>query len=130
MDTVIHILNNHPTVIANLDRHRMDPMGICSVTTMELYYGAYKSRSVSANLSKVKRLVSALEIFSVEGACIEVFAMLKAELETADNRLDDFDLLIGACGLSNALTLVTNHVRHFGRINALKLANWMENVPD
>ena len=105
-------------------------MGSPSGGWMELHYGAYKSRSVSANLSKVKRLVSALEIFSVEGACVEVFAMLKAELEAAGNRLDDFDLLIGACGLSNGLTLVTNHVRHFGRINALKLANWMENVPD
>ena len=108
----------------------MDPMGICSVTAMERYYGAYKSQSVSANLSKVKRMVSALEMFSVEGACIEVFAMLKAELEAAGNRLDDFDLLIGACGLSNGLTLVSNNVRHFGRIKGLKLANWMEKVQE
>jgi tRNA(fMet)-specific endonuclease VapC len=99
-DTVIYILENHPTVIADLDLRRMDPMGVA----MELFYGTNKSQSVSANLSKVKRLVSSLEMFSVEGACIEVFAMLKAELETAGNRLDDFDLLIGACALSNGLT--------------------------
>lgn len=108
----------------------MDPMGICSVTAMERYYGAYKSHSVSANLSKMERLVSTLEMFSVEGACIEVFAMLKAELAAAGNRLDDFDLLIGACALSNGLPLVSNNVRHFGRIKGLKLANWMEKVPD
>ena len=125
-DTVIYILKNEPKAVAGLKRHAGEPMGICTATLMELFYGAYKSRRVSANLSKAKRVAESMEVFSVEGACMEVFGMVKAELERAGRRLDDFDLMIAACALANGLTLVTNNVRHFGRVEGLKVVNWME----
>ena len=43
--------------------------------------------------------------------------------------LNDFDLIIASCALSNNLVLVTNNVRHFQRIEGLKLANWTEYPP-
>jgi tRNA(fMet)-specific endonuclease VapC len=43
-DTVIYILKGHPTVEQNLQRHPHDPVKLCVITLMELYYGAYKSQ--------------------------------------------------------------------------------------
>jgi tRNA(fMet)-specific endonuclease VapC len=38
--------------------------------------------------------------------------------------LEDFDLLIAATASSLSLTLVTNNLDHFRRIDGLRLENW------
>jgi hypothetical protein len=52
--------------------------------------------------------------------------MLKATLEKSGTRLDDFDLIIAACAMAHNLTLVTNNIVHFKRIERLKLTNWLD----
>ena len=93
---------------------------------MELYYGAYKSQKVMSNLGKIKLIEDSVEIISVGRESAEIFAMLKADLEKAGTPLDDFDLILAACALSHDLVLVTNNVRHFKRIQGLKLENWAQ----
>jgi predicted nucleic acid-binding protein len=56
--------------------------------------------------------------------CEVIFGrVLKAKLEENSTRLDDFDLILASCALSRNLTLVTNNLKHFQRIDGLKLAN-------
>lgn len=45
-------------------------------------------------------------------------------MEKSGNRLDDFDLIIASCAMVHNLTLVTNNLAHFKRIEGLKLSNW------
>jgi predicted nucleic acid-binding protein len=123
-DIVIYSLKGHAAVKKNLERHLHAPLKISIVTLMELYYGAYKSQKVASNLGKVKHLEAALEVIPLGIETAEVFAMLKAALEKPGTPLDDFDLILAACALSHDLTLVTNNVKHFKRIEGLKLANW------
>ena len=47
-------------------------------------------------------------------------------METKGERIDDFDLLIGATAIANGLTMVTDNVRHLGRIPDIELENWVE----
>ena len=124
-DTVIFNLKGHETVRENLQRHFDDPIKISIVTIMELYYGAYKSQRVTSNLAKIKTLEQSLEIIPIGQESAEIFGMLKAQLETQGSRLDDFDLAIAACALAHNLTLVTNNIEHFKRIDGLKLENWI-----
>lgn len=91
---------------------------------MELYFGAYKSKKITGNLSKVRTLENAFEIISADRECAEIFGMLKASLKKSGTLLDDFDLIIASCAMTNNLTLVTNNTKHFGRIDGLKLTNW------
>jgi tRNA(fMet)-specific endonuclease VapC len=123
-DTVIFSLKGHPAVQRNLRFHLRDPLRICVTTLMELYYGAHKSQKVTSNLAKIKALEDSVEVISVGKESAEVFGICKAQLEKAGNPLDDFDLLIASCALTHNLTLVTNNVKHFKRIDGLKLANW------
>jgi tRNA(fMet)-specific endonuclease VapC len=69
-------------------------------------------------------LEQSIEIIPVGLESTEIFGLLKAQLEFEGNRLDDFDLIIASCALSHNLTLVTNNIKHFQRIDGLKLANW------
>ena len=45
-------------------------------------------------------------------------------LEKSGTSLDDFDLIIACCAMAHNLTLVTNNVGHFKRIEGLELTNW------
>jgi tRNA(fMet)-specific endonuclease VapC len=123
-DTIIYSLKGDEAVAAHLRRHMDDAISVCVITLMELYYGAYKSQNIAGNLAKIKSLEQGLEIIPVGTEAVEIFGMLKARFEKEGTRLDDFDLVIAACALTRNLTLVTNNIRHFGRIEGLKLANW------
>jgi predicted nucleic acid-binding protein len=123
-DTVIYCLKGHPAVKMNLEQHLHEVLKISIVTLMELYYGAYKSRKVTSNLGKIKSIEEVIEIVPLGRESAEVFAMLKANLEKAGTPLDDFDLILAACALVHDLVLVTNNMKHFERVEGLKLANW------
>jgi tRNA(fMet)-specific endonuclease VapC len=125
-DTVIHILKGDPVVEVNLKKHIHDPIKIGTITLMELYYGAYKSQKVTSNLAKIRTLENALEVIPIGEEIAEIFGREKARLEKGGNPLDDFDLVLGCCALSYNLTLVTNNIRHFRRIEGLQVANWIE----
>jgi tRNA(fMet)-specific endonuclease VapC len=123
-DTIVYALKGNKTVAHNLRRRLNDPMAISTISLMELYYGAYKSQRVAANLAKVRTIEQSFEIILIGGESADIFGMLKAELEKDGIRLDDFDIVIAACALSRNLTLVTNNEKHFQRIAGLKLENW------
>ncbi len=123
-DTIIFSLKGNAAVRKNLLFHINDAIKISTITLMELYYGAYKSKKVTGNLAKIKTIEQSLEIIPVGIEAAEIFGMLKSKLEKTGSRLDDFDLIIAACSLAHNLTLVTNNEKHFQRIEGLKLANW------
>ncbi len=125
-DTVIYILKGHPTVKRNLQRYPHDPVKLCVITLMELYYGAYKSQRPASNSAKIRTVETSLEILPVGQEIVEIFGMEKARLERRGTPLDDFDLVLGCCALAHNLTLVTNNVKHFRKIEGLRVVNWAE----
>jgi len=127
-DTIIYILKGHPTVEQSLQRYPHDPVRLCVITLMELYYGAYKSQRVTSNLAKIRTLENSLEILPVGQEVVEIFGIEKAKLEGRGTPLDDFDLVLGCCALAHNLTLVTNNVKHFKKIESLRVVNWAKEV--
>ncbi len=125
-DTVIYILKGNPIAVGNLKKHIHDPIKIGTITLMELYYGAYKSQKVTSNLAKIKNLENVIEIIPVGEEVAEIFGREKVRLEKEGFPLDDFDLVVGCCALAHNLTLVTNNVKHFKRIEGLQVTNWTE----
>ncbi len=123
-DVIIYCLKGNKKVQKNLQNHINDSIKICVISLMELYYGAHKSEKTSSNLAKIKNLEQSLDIIPIGMESVEVFGMLKAQLENDGSRLDDFDLIIASCALIGNLTLITNNTKHFNRITGLKLENW------
>lgn len=123
-DTIIYSLKGDEAVKKNLQKYFEDPIKICVITLMELYFGAYKSEKVAGNLAKVRTIENSFEIISTGKESAEIFGMLKASLEKSGTPLDDFDLIVASCALSHNLILVTNNTKHFNRIEDLRLTNW------
>ena len=123
-DIIIYSLKGNEIVRRNLRLHLNDPIKISAVTLMELYYGAYKSKRVASNLAKIKTIENALEIISISRELVEIFGILKSNLEKAGKPLDDFDLILASTAMTHNLTIVTHNEKHFRRIDGLKIENW------
>ncbi len=53
-------------------------------------------------------------------------AHIRSKLEKRGTPIGPFDLLIAGQARSQGLTLVTNNIREFGRVDDLALENWTE----
>jgi tRNA(fMet)-specific endonuclease VapC len=104
----------------------LDNVVLSFINVSELYYGAYKSQKIDANLAMVRRLTNELNVLESDEAINEEFGNIKAILERSGTIIDDADLFIAACVKVHGLTLVTNNSKHFKRIKGLKLENWLE----
>ena len=125
-NTIVYILKGHPVAEKNLRRYYHDPIKLCIITLLELYYRAYKSHKVTSNLAKIRTLENTFEILPLGQEMVEIFGQQKSRLEKVGTPLDDFDLILGCCALSHNLILVTNNTRHFKKMEGLKVANWIE----
>ena len=92
----------------------------------ELYYGAAKSQKQVERKAEVDRLRAALTSIPLQGAVMERFGQLKASLEAQSQRLADADLLIASTALEYNLTLVTGNLKHFQRVQGLKMESWIK----
>ena len=61
-DTIIYNLKGNESIRRNLQDHFEDPMKICVITLMELYFGAYQSKKIAGNLSKVRAIENAFDL--------------------------------------------------------------------
>lgn len=95
----------------------------CSVTLCELYYGAERTSNPSRSIQGIESLVKDLnlKILAFDGDTSKTFAKIKVRLEKSGQRLEDFDLMIAATAIQNDMTLVTNNLKHFKRIEGLRL---------
>lgn len=96
-----------------------------SITLGELVYGAAKAGS-SKLAGMVRGLVTdALRIESFDADAAQIYGSLRASLESDGKRLAEPDLRIASIALARDLTLVTGNVRHFARIQDLRVEDWL-----
>lgn len=124
-DTCVFWLKGNEHIEQKVLTVGIDNVALSFINVSELYYGAYKSQRVEANLAMVRRLTTQLHVVESDETISEMFGELKAILESAGTIIDDADLYIAACAVVHGLTLVTNNTKHFKRIKGIKLQNWI-----
>jgi len=114
-------------VLSKLKQNRKKGLYISTITLAELEFG-----NANANSSyKEKNRLALLEFLSImdikhfdENAAKE-YGIIKKDLKDKNYLIGSFDMLIGAHAKSLNMTLVTNNVREFERIQNLKIENWV-----
>ena len=98
---------------------------VCSsiIVASELRYGAFKSGAPQLAL-RVDAALSAIEILPFDVPADTAYGKLRAQLAEKGKPIGPNDLLIAAHALSLGLTLVTDNVREFKRVNGLAVVNW------
>ena len=98
---------------------------ISEITLAELKYGAECSNKVEENKTLINEFAKEINILPISD-CFDIYAAEKARLRKIGNLIDDFDLLIASTAISNQLILVTDNTKHFDRIDAVIIENWIE----
>ena len=75
-------------------------------------------------LKDVDFVVKKFEILPIYPA-LPLFGDIRAELEQSGERIDDFDILIGATAIQNKIIIVSDNVKHIGRLPNIKIENWV-----
>jgi tRNA(fMet)-specific endonuclease VapC len=99
--------------------------GIClsSVTVAELWFGVTKSGS-RKNQSALEDFLLPFEIVSFDQKVAKVYGKVRDNLEAVGTPIGPLDTQIAAHALALNLTLVTNNVDEFRRVDGLKIENW------
>jgi len=91
------------------------------VNAFELYYGAYKSGAREQNLEAVARLLERIPVLESSHSVMKKAGEMLARLEKEGKLIDFRDLFIGAAALTYGYGLKTGNVKHFEKINGLKI---------
>ena len=102
-----------------------DVLAVTAINVAELMHGAHKSQQAARNIAQVDVLLAAMEILPFDEPAARRFGELKADLERAGFPLATADLQIAAIALHHKVPVVSHNQRHFGRIPALDLEDWL-----
>ena len=97
---------------------------ISELTYAELLYGAECSDNPEKNKTLIGRFLSRIRVIPIKDA-IPLYAKEKARLRKDGTLVEDFDLLIGTTAVKEGFTMVTENIRHFQKIDGIKLDNWV-----
>lgn len=93
-----------------------------SIVIGELYKGAYRSPARERHLDNIKkRILPAVTVLPYDVATANIYGQIRAKLEETGQILADADLQIAATALYHGLDLVTGNLRHFRRIDGLRI---------
>lgn len=96
---------------------------ISEMTLGELLYGAQCSDKPSENLKAVYVFCEYVTVLSISGIWNE-FAIQKAFLRKKGQLIEDADIMIGVTAIINNMVMVTENVKHLGRLNGIVIENW------
>lgn len=122
----IYIIKNKPlNVLEELKKCDVGDIILSSITVSELVYGAYKSQFVEKNLKAIEHFLVPFDVAEYDYKAAFEYGKIRATLEKQGQPIGSLDMLIAAHAKSLDITLVTNNLKEFERVEALKLENWV-----
>ncbi len=121
---VIYVIKRRPLAALQLFNEHAGHMAVSSITLAELLHGAEKSNAPARSRAVVEDFCSRLEVLAYGPKAALHYGSIRAALERLGLTIGVNDLHIAAHARSEGLTLVSNNLREFERVEALQLANW------
>ena len=122
---VIYVIKQRPLPALKLFNEHADHMAISSITLAELLHGAEKSNAPARSLATVEDFCCRLEVLPYGPKAAQHYGNIRSNLEKKGQTIGVNDLHIAAHARSEGLILVSNNQREFERVEALQLANWV-----
>jgi len=125
----IYIIKKKPMeVLKILKKKSKKDIFISSITVAELEYGVAKSRYPEKNRVALIEFLSIFNTLNFDDKDAVEFGAIKSKLEKSGKIIGPMDLLLSAQARAKKLTLVTNNIREFERIEGLRIENWVPEV--
>lgn len=122
-NAVISLLNNTNTSLAKRVReHLPSDIGISSIVSHELFYGAFKSQRTKHNVALVDCLQ--FEVLEFDKEDSRFAGEIRALLTKQGTPIGPYDVLIAGQAKARDLVLITNNMKEFERVPNLLVDNW------
>lgn len=121
----IHVMRKPQSATAERFKQHIGAMGLSTITLHELYHGAEKSARPAFQRQLTDQLVSGLEVLEFDAEAAEHSGEIHATLAKAGQIIGAYDMLIAGHARSRGLTIVTNNMREFSRVDGLRCEDWL-----
>ena len=122
-DIVVFLFRRQKGIAKRLASVDPSQVYISEVTVAELEYGNYRSGRYEENREMLEHFLSCVNVVPFSEA-ISLYAKERYRLNSIGMGIEDFDLLIGCTAVAKDLVMVTNNVKHYSRIEGIKIDNW------
>ena len=123
-DSVSFALRGEGRVGERILTERPSTLCVSSITLAELRYGADKRRSRKLH-RLIETFVGSLSVEAFDAAAADRFGIVAVGLDRRGTPIGGFDALIAAHALALGITLVTNNIKHFARVEGLRTESWL-----
>ena len=123
-DTVSHALRGVGGVATRLLGEKPSAVCVSSITLAELRFGAERRHSRRLH-GLIDGFTAPILVAPFDLDAANRFGQIAAVLAEAGSPIGHMDTLIAAHALALRVTLVTNNVRHFGKVRGLRTENWV-----
>ena len=120
----IYVIKRRPIDWLAVFNSHAGQMCISSISMAELLHGVEKSSKPDHNLRQVEDFASRLEVLEYGSKAAAHYGEIRADLERKGSVIGINDLHIAGHARSEGLTLVSNNLREFERVEGLRLMNW------
>ena len=121
----VYVIKRRPEALLDRFNSHAAQLAISSITLAELLHGAEKSAAPQRMISVVENFCSRLEVLAYGSKAAQHYGQIRAALEMRGTPIGVNDLHIAAHARSEGLTLVSNNLREFQRVEGLLLDNWV-----
>lgn len=120
-DWLIDHLNGVRKVKGKLDELAIDGLAISIVTLAEVHEGIFYSRDTKSSEEALEAFIPGIYVLDINEGICKIFGKERGRLRKQGQIIGDFDLLIASTCIYYDLTLLSNNINHFERINSLRI---------
>ena len=122
---VIYVIKRRPLAALKVFNRHAGQMCVSSITMAELMHGVEKSLKPDHNLRQVEDFTSRLLVLDYGNKAAAHYGDIRATLERNGKAIGINDIHIAGHARSEGLTLVSNNLKEFERVDGLRLENWV-----
>lgn len=101
-----------------------EPFGLSVITIVELLHGVYRANSSKRRLKRsayVEKVIELFPVYPFDIPTTRIYADIWAQLRKKGIQIGAHDLMIGSTALALGFSVATFNIRHFERIEGLKI---------
>jgi tRNA(fMet)-specific endonuclease VapC len=123
----IHHLKFPGSPVTQQLRTHLPVSTICAITKSELFYGAMRSETPTQSLKNQQDFLAQLPCLPFDEQAASIHGRIRAQLANQGSPIGPYDSQIASIALAYDLTLITNNVGEFRRVEHLKIEDWQAN---
>ena len=127
LDSNVCIAAMRATDSALFDRFEKAKGKICITTVVlhELLHGAERSQRPDHQRGRIDALTSLLKVLDFDADAASHSGQIHATLAKSGQIIGAYDMLIAGHARSRGLTVVTNNLKEFTRVDGLRCEDWL-----